>query len=153
MSLLTGTISRAVVAPGLFVSKYDPKKKNTGDIEPLKELYLLFSKLDYVLNVTKDHIDLSGMSPPKGYLVAYQPEKKKPKKFTTFQSAIDHCASGGQVCIWYEYVESVFSKGASKLLDAFIKSVDESKKSSPRKKRQKFKPSKLTDDSDSEVVN
>ena len=89
--------------------------------------------------------------PPK---VTWSPISPRiPKKFTTFQSAIDHCASGGQVCIWYEYVESVFSKGASKLLDAFIKSVDASKKNSPKKKRQKHKPSKFTEDSDSEVVN
>jgi hypothetical protein len=137
VSIVTGKVLDVVVSPTSHVSKYVTDLENYDDIIPLKEMYFHMGSLKYVQHVTNDAINKCGLHPAREYIVAHQPTNKKLKSFSSYQGAIDHCAGGGTVCVWYESIDSVFVKNAPAQLQAFIQSVDDAAETAGMKRKRR----------------
>jgi hypothetical protein len=107
-------------------------------------MWCLLSNVKFVDGVSFEKLKLCGLdSPPKGYIAARQPTKKKRRFFGDFNAAVEYCASDDQqVCVWYEYVEVTFTGGAPTQLDAYIAKVDAASKKaeSPSKRKGRAGP-------------
>ena len=145
VSIISGEFKQFLVPPGKIEER---KEVFTGQnyevIVPLADMWCLISNLKFVDGVSYDTLSMCGLdSPPKGYIAARQPAKKKRRFFSDFGSAVEYCAEDDQqVCVWYEYVAGKFSGGAPARLAAYIAKVDAASKKaeSPRKRGKVSKP-------------